>query len=259
MTTPIGITTIAVGSIQTTSPTSCFTLCFSALTKRITAKKSDMSFNEWGIIVAAMGVLVGIALESWEHWHDLKTKGWKPVIPKIGFAILFVSLAVEILFDARLAKESADTQLKAAIIEKDLAGRHLTNEQEAAIVKKLRPFAGERIVVLAYQEGYEPWYIEDQIAYALGGKDSAGWVVSSGRVRELNRAFGGILVETTPKATGKHKDAAKALASALADSGLLVAGPLPVQTGLQTEVFAHADNGPSDQPIHLTIGTNPPL
>lgn len=36
---------------------------------------------------------------------------------KVGFAILVISLAVEIVFDARVAKESADTRLEAAKIE----------------------------------------------------------------------------------------------------------------------------------------------
>lgn len=76
-----------------------------------------MSLNEWGIVAAAIGVVVGVILEGWEHWHDFKTKGWKPVTPKVGFAILVISLAVEIVFDARVAKESADTRLEAAKIE----------------------------------------------------------------------------------------------------------------------------------------------
>jgi hypothetical protein len=76
-----------------------------------------MSLNEWGIVVAAIGVVVGVVLEGGEHWHDFKTKGWKPVTPKIGFAVLVISLAVEIVFDGRVAKESADTRLEAAKIE----------------------------------------------------------------------------------------------------------------------------------------------
>ncbi len=41
-----------------------------------------MSLNEWGIVAAAIGVVVGVILEGWEHWHDFKTKGWKPITPK---------------------------------------------------------------------------------------------------------------------------------------------------------------------------------
>ena len=81
-----------------------------------------MISNEWGLILATIGVVVGVILEGWEHWDDWKRKGWKPVAPKIGFAILVVSLAIEIVFDARLAQESANTEFKAAQLQKALCG-----------------------------------------------------------------------------------------------------------------------------------------
>jgi hypothetical protein len=76
-----------------------------------------MSWNEIGIIVAAVGVVIGVILEGWEHWQDFRNKGWKPIVPKVGFAILVVSLAVEIVFDARLAQESANTELAAETVK----------------------------------------------------------------------------------------------------------------------------------------------
>jgi hypothetical protein len=79
-----------------------------------------MSLNEWGIIVATVGVIIGVLLEGWEHWDDFKKKGWRPILPKLGFGILVVSLAIELVFDGRLAKESADNEKKAAQLEAEL-------------------------------------------------------------------------------------------------------------------------------------------
>jgi hypothetical protein len=41
-----------------------------------------MSCNELGIILATVGVMVGVLLEGWEHWDEFKKRGWKPVVPK---------------------------------------------------------------------------------------------------------------------------------------------------------------------------------
>jgi hypothetical protein len=115
-----------------------------------------MSFNEWGIILATVGVIIGVLLEGWEHWDDFKKKGWRPILPKLGFGILVVSLAIELVFDGRLAKESADTEKKAAQLEGELieVGPRsvlLRGEYRAKLVSKLKvpEFAGQRVVTYA--------------------------------------------------------------------------------------------------------------
>jgi hypothetical protein len=89
-----------------------------------------MDGNELGVIVTTVGVLIGVLLEGWEHLEEWRKKGWRPVVPKIGFGILAISLAFEIWFDGRLAQDSANTKLRAALIEQSLAWRHLTPKQK---------------------------------------------------------------------------------------------------------------------------------
>src|SRR5689334_809228 len=94
-----------------------------------------MTLNEWGVIGATIGVVVGGVLEGWQ---EFKTKGL--TLPKIGFGILVVSLAIEIVFDARVAKEAADTRLAAAQIEPAIAPILLNDKDIQEVADKLRPF-----------------------------------------------------------------------------------------------------------------------
>jgi hypothetical protein len=213
-----------------------------------------MSFNEWGIIIAAIGVVFGVILEGWEHWHAFKTKGWKPLVPKIGFALLFVSLTVEIVFDARLAKESADTQLQAARIEKEFSARHLTAEQEAEIAAALKPFAGQSLNVAVDRGNIEAWVIADEIERALGKfGDMAQWKVQFATVMEYNRALSGMLVEIPEHASDRTKKAATALISALQAAGLACDGPEPEWKALKYDGWGDPFNATG---LRLTVGMN---
>jgi hypothetical protein len=213
----------------------------------------------WGLIGDISVILIFDLFDKTKSWWEICLAGLASALIATGVwgESHFGSLATAASSQLQeyLEKEAADARLETAKLKKELAGRHLTPQQMLQVARKLRSFAGEKIVVLAYQDGFEPWVIADQIAFALGGKDGAGWVSKFGRVKELNRAFGGILIEMAPNAVSRDEDAAKALAHVLADAGLLVVGPRPMQS-VQSEVLANAENGPKDEPIHLTVGTN---
>jgi hypothetical protein len=193
-------------------------------------------------------------------------------LSSIGFWILFAGLVGEglvILFVSSGKLEKALSVVCTVVIivgigiervgDKQRFGpRRLTPKQQENIAIKLKRFAGERIDVLAYQGDVEPWFIADQIAAALGKPPGAGWTVRFGRVKEINRAFNGMLVETTPRANVEDKNAAKALVSALIKIHLSVAGPFPVPSGLAVEAYSSAINGINDEPIHLTVGPESP-
>lgn len=219
-----------------------------------------MSFNEWGIIVAAIGVVVGVILEGWEHWNDFKTKGWKPLSPKVGFAVLVISLAVEIVFDARLAKESADTQLEAARIEAAVAWRVLTTKQQRQLATSLKPFAGQSVNFIVYAGDLEAWFFSDQIEVSLGylhrAPWAAGWNVHFGRITWSPREATGLLIETTPTASDKDRDAANALARALASQQIRVGGPMV--RGKEMEREAVSGDLDTKAPIIVTVGVHPP-
>jgi len=213
-----------------------------------------MSLNEWGIIGATIGVIIGVFLEGWDHWDDFKKKGWRPVIPKVGFGILFVSLAIEIVFDARLAKESADTQLEAARIEKEFSARRLTGEQEAEIAMILKPFAGQSINVSADRGNVEAWVIADEIERALGKfGDKAQWRVQFALVVEYNRALSGILVEIPEHASDKTHDAATALVLALQREGLVCVGPRIEDKSVKFEAYGDTFDAGG---LRLAVGMN---
>lgn len=67
-----------------------------------------------GILFACTAaVVVGVVLEGYEHWDDLKTKGWKPILPKIGFAVLVLGLAGELLIQPFIDRAENDFRLDA--------------------------------------------------------------------------------------------------------------------------------------------------
>jgi hypothetical protein len=216
--------------------------------------------NESGLILATVGVIVGVVLEGWEHWDEFKNKGWRPIVPKIGFAMLVISLAVEIIFDARLAQESANTELKAAQIQKALMWRLLTPQQQRQIAAALKPYAGRKINCLVYFSDLEAWIFSDQIEVALGYKNrtdwTAGWDVHFGQIVLSPRVAAGLLIEISPKASDQDRAAANALATILRTITVHVTGPLPRDEGMKGEL-ASGDMD-SQANITMTVGVHPP-
>jgi hypothetical protein len=133
-----------------------------------------MSNNELGILLATIGVIVGVLLEGWEHWDEYKKKGLKPIVPKIGFAILVISLAIEIIFDARLAQESANTELKAAQLQKAVAWRSLDVACANAAITELFKFAKQKASVQSEADDIESVFFSFDIQSLL---NSARWNV----------------------------------------------------------------------------------
>ena len=48
----------------------------------------DMETLNHLLFVAIIFVVVGVLLEGAEHVEEYKKSGWKPIVPKIGFALL---------------------------------------------------------------------------------------------------------------------------------------------------------------------------
>jgi hypothetical protein len=129
---------------------------------------------------------------------------------------LVVSLAVEIVFDARLADESATTELKAALRQKALSWRRLTGPQQREIAKALSAFAKEEINVLVYERDLEAWAFADAVEVALGSyPQGAPWNAHFGQIVTSPRLTSGIIVEVVATANRHDRDAAKALADVL--------------------------------------------
>jgi len=214
-----------------------------------------MNWDERGLLAAAVAVVIGVLLEGAEHLHDIRTKGWRPIAPKIGFAILVIGLAVETVFEARIGKSAAETSLKAAKLEDAVAWRHLNPQQRANIVATLRGYGGEKINVFSYFGDLEAEVFADQIAQALGGKDGAGWIMHFATITWSPRTFSGSLVETVPSATDHDRDAAKSLVLALSTGITPVVGPMVKDKTTTGETLRGAVD--KEAPLDLVVGTHP--
>lgn len=220
---------------------------------------SNMGFDDWGLIVTAGLVVVGVLLEGAEHIHDWNTKGWRPIVPKIGFAILVIGLGGEILFETRLTSEAANTRLEAAQIERDVAWRRLTGNQQRALAIATKPFAGESVNFLTWMGDLEAWTFADQIEVSLGYKKladwTAGWDVHFGRIMWSPRTASGVIIEVSPTANEHDRNAANALANGLASQNIAVVGPIQRLKELQGETV---EGGLSPTaPITVTVGVHP--
>jgi len=75
-----------------------------------------MDTNEWLLVIAGIAVVIGVFMEGWEHWEDIKKNGWRPLTPKIGFAILVLGLFVEKYAEIRIGQ--ADTKFRVDAINR---------------------------------------------------------------------------------------------------------------------------------------------
>jgi hypothetical protein len=178
---------------------------------------------------------------------------------KLGFAILVISLAVEIVFDARLAQESANTELKAAELQKAVVWRSLTGEQQREIAQTLKSYAKEKVGFSINFSGLEAWAFADQIEVSLRYKNpapwSARWDVHLG-ISDVPHVASGVILETTPLANERDLAAARVLDQALekiAHSPVL--GPSPPGMEMKGETgFGDLD---SNAHIMVTVCVHP--
>jgi hypothetical protein len=202
------------------------------------------ALNFW-LSVATIAVVVGVLLEGAEHWDDIRKRGWKPVIPKIGFFILIVGLAGEWKFQsligqadtqfrvgaikqmAALNKEAADARLETAKIEKEYGPRKLTEEQLQSLADKAKPFAGTEIIFSVNTNDTESANFAMQIASPL---KEVGWQTSGGTFWGGITIHVGISMNSTDDA--KSVQAASVLISELDKDGFPVElGPTDAPNG----------------------------
>jgi hypothetical protein len=151
-----------------------------------------MGFNDWGLIVTAGLVVIGVLLEGAEHLQEFRTKGWRPIIPKIGFLILVLGLGGEIVFETLLTQVAANTRLKAAKLESMLAWRTLTDYQQAELVSEMRPFKGQRVDVFSYNSDPEAEALSDQFISVF---KAAGIDAADGKIASYSKLLYGTRVE----------------------------------------------------------------
>jgi len=147
----------------------------------------------------------------------------------------------------RIELELAKQQERAANAEKSLLelrerikDRHVSDTQQKVVAAKLRPFAGQMVLLITFAGDNEITGIGNDIGAAIR---AAGWNLTrdSGSVA-AGQINGGILIEIEPTAPESTQKAAHALALALRAEGLAVDGPK--QAGRVRTLFGGTFNGP---------------
>jgi hypothetical protein len=128
---------------------------------------------------------------------------------------------------ARLNGLAEEEHLSRVKIEEKLAHRRLSLEQQHNIASKLRPFAGQRLNFFAISGDTEILDIGNEVAAALTGPNSAGWLVTASVGQLFGETIPGIAVELMRSPDPISLNAARALVAALKDERLSVIGPIP--------------------------------
>lgn len=134
-------------------------------------------------------------------------------------------------------------------IEERLAPRNLTPKQQRIVADKLRPFAGQKLNLIASTDTLEVVNIAKEILSIL---KEAGWTFGTYIGNDLARSVAGILIEVDPDADISTKAAVQALASALSAENLVVVGPAPIDSRALTGTFT--GKSIPDARIRLTVG-----
>lgn len=140
---------------------------------------SDASLHAL-LYACVAAVVLGVILEGHEHWEDFRKKGWRPIVPKIGFALLVLGLAGELLLQplidaaeerfrmdakeriARLGKDEASARERTSRAEIELARiREKTESQEG--INRLLEHGMVRMLL-------RPPILHDRFLEALQGK-----------------------------------------------------------------------------------------
>src|SRR5579885_3156030 len=99
----------------------------------------------------ALLVFFGVFMEGHEHLAAWQEKGWRPIIPKLGFGLLVLGLAGEVIFQTQIDKIDAETHKRAAILEEELAWRSIPENIGKQIISALS--SSHHKIVIAYPLG----------------------------------------------------------------------------------------------------------
>lgn len=98
-----------------------------------TEQLESVRFISFGLLILAnMGVVLGVVLEKEANPPALKSKGWRILVVSLSIEILFSSLVFGI--DSEISRQQKSEILR---VRQEAANRDLTPEELAAIVKAL--------------------------------------------------------------------------------------------------------------------------
>ena len=189
--------------------------------------------------VASLTVIVGVILEGIEHVGEFREKGWKPILPKLGFGLLVLGLAGELVFQTLIfSAESAlkrESDIKIADLKHEtetLRQANLTMEaavsprnlEEGLTFAALRQFSDIAVLVVSPSD-FEPKRTAGYIRFML---NMAGWKRFTGLIRPLP-FFDGVIVHVILGANEMRAyAAANALVSILKDNNIETRSAAPI-------------------------------
>jgi hypothetical protein len=87
---------------------------------------------EWILLISTAVVIVGVILESSEAVHAIRQRKWKPILPLLGFGLLVIGLAVELLAEAKIQTTDAALKRQADVVIADLQRQAAQSNADAA-------------------------------------------------------------------------------------------------------------------------------
>ena len=153
-----------------------FATCSRWLAGNVASNAVSLDWSDW-LLIASILVIVGVVLEGHELLLEVKEKGWYPIWTKVGFSLLVIGLALEVVFqsevqsaDAKLKRES-DARIAALTVEATAAeGKIADAQRDAAIASdragQANKAAGEANERAAKIEAAAAWRVltQDQIS-----------------------------------------------------------------------------------------------
>lgn len=210
---------------------------------------------EFGVLIANVGVFVGVALERDKYSKTTQERGWK---------LLLVSLALEAAFNIflYLADNTLSGRQQLALegqrrLVADLNARNLTLEEEIeprrikpddvpkSVLDELLKYNGATIAVGSYAGDVESTILATQLVRALGHR----FTVQDRRLSE--EALGGLSFAV--RVTGKNGDLVNALMALFSSAHILALNEAPVKSPISVNL----QNRPAPD-VTIFVGPKPP-
>jgi hypothetical protein len=145
---------------------------------------SDVTLYVW-LGICTVAVVIGVALEFAEDWQKVQDKRewhernpWSPLLPKIGFALLVLGLAGEIVLQTWIETRDTAFKIDAArriedAYERALEGapREITDAQREALANLWQKYTGRldkysgKVVNIGVVRNIEPARIEEEVLF----------------------------------------------------------------------------------------------
>lgn len=207
-------------------------------------------------------VLVGVIMEGSEIGNEIRTTGWRPIAPKLGFIALVLGLSGEMIFQTfiestdseyRIQNEQKVEQLKHEnlILEKQVSPRRLSLEQQKLIVTELTKYSDKKVLISSYALDAEAFGLSTQL---LNVFKAANITIFDHRASIMS--LGGFAMGIAVSGKDKDLDAVNSIVELLSSNGLgAFVSPKGQDTGPTMSTQNSAETEEPD--ITILVGLKP--